>query len=57
MPQVIVTLVCGIQIANAFTYYIQVTLCIQNLMNSCDITLWVEIATPLNQRFIHQLFA
>ena len=38
-------------------YYIQVTLCISNLANDCDITLWVGMATPLDQRFIHKLCA
>ena len=38
-------------------YYIQVTLCISNLVNDCDITLWLEIVTPLDQRFIHKLCA
>ena len=66
IPQVIVTLVRKVirkykllmpygQLVEHF--YIQVTLCISNPANDCDITLWVGIATPLDQRFIHKLYA
>ena len=61
MLKVIVTVVCGVIlyiIVKELSAYIHLLYLGNTLyMNNCDNTLWVGIATPLDQRFIHQLCA